>query len=262
MAGESQQEQAVESQEDAARRRRRALQDVLNNRKMTLQDAALAAGTTPSSIGNFLNGRTNSLNVATYEPLAAYLGMTINDLVGVPVIGMPEPLICDAKSRWDSPPDRDLAGCEIEIQGEIATGQMVSNPVWSKDKWIKMAIPLETLSLQGSRFLRLSSEEMGILFKPGTVLEVVDLKDYKGQVKDGNKVIVYRTTPEGAVEVSCREIQVEGGVCRIIPRSNRRQFRHESMQIAWPISGRKIKTPSGDVVEIKAVVVRAICDLV
>lgn len=240
-----------EDQDAAAERRRLALTKTLAANNMNLNEAASVAGlNTASSIGNFLNRRTSSLNVATYEPLARHLGVTINELVGIP-----EPYPRDRRNMVE------VHWYSIKITGEASTDRRVSSPIWQESKWITMKMPDGLGKEDGSRYLVISSDEMNLIFKPGTVVEVIDLEFYDGQIKHGSKVIVHRKTSDGDYEVSCREVRIDGKSCRIVARSNRRRWRYESTSVAWPIvAGQTQLTPEGHTIEIKAVVVRSIRD--
>lgn len=241
-----------ESDAAAAERRRRALLAVLQTRGMSLNDAAAAAGLgSSSSIGNFLNGRTMSLNVATYEPLARHLRMTIDELVGRP----------QRRRR------RALNGNGSEevvvafVRGAIATGEWLQEPFWSEDRWLQMKAPIDLQDFGESYYLRLDTEEMNQVYAVGAMLECVDIPDYKGEVKPGNKVIIHRTSSRtGLVEVMCREVMMDGDAMAVA-RSTKRRFRDERLKIAWPITPGNVETTdAGDMIEVKAVVVRIIRD--
>lgn len=124
-----------------------------------------------------------------------------------------------------------------------------------------MTVPLQIKNYGQSYFLRLDTTEMDQVYSPGTILEVVDLKNFTRDLRHGNRVIVTRTTPEGFVETGCREIVQDGETSQIVTRSSDARFRERMMPIPWPIiPERQIETPNGNVIEIRGVVVRSLRD--
>ena len=66
-----------------AEERRAAIRRALKERGLSRQKACELAGLkNANALGNFLTGRTRSLNLDTLEPLARVLNMTISELVG------------------------------------------------------------------------------------------------------------------------------------------------------------------------------------
>lgn len=230
------------AQEFDAARRRDALRSALTLRNLSVADAAKAAGLkSASALGNFLNGHTNSLNLTTLEPLARHLQMSLNQLVGEP-----------------EPPR--INGKDAYIRGDIGTDHWTESYCWPPEKWIAMTIPSdEHLPDYGpSYFLRLNGREMDEVYRPGTILQVVEISDFTGSLQPGLRVIVMRTNVHGYIEVSCREIVADGTSCQIITRSTDPQLRDRVVPIRWPIQPTNIETaPNGDKFEIKAVVIRS-----
>ena len=233
-----------ETGEQAAERRRKALRSLLAEHGMTLKDAAVAARLgSPGAISNFLGGYTASLNLATLEPLARALKVSINRLVGEPEVPV-------------------ITGRETYICGSIATGRWRRDHLWAVEDWIQISVPVLPDCTGIHRFLRLDSTEMNLIYAPGTILEVVDLADFPTHPRPGNRVIVLRTNPEGFVEISIREVELlDDDECQLVARSNDLRFADRALPISWPIEpGRVETTPGGDRVEVRYVVVRSIRD--
>jgi transcriptional regulator with XRE-family HTH domain len=235
-------DQVSETSEEAAERRRKALRAILDERGLTLKDAAHAAGIgSASALGNFLNGVTASLNVATLEPLARALNVSINRLVGQPEIKV-------------------ISKKEAYICGAIATGRWRRDHLWPRDKWLTVVVPDQVANYRTSRFLRLESTEMNILYAPGTIFEVVDLSEFTDKLPTGCRVIVTRTNPEGFVENSIRQIErIDDNEVQLIARSNDPLFADRAIPFTWPIEPGCIEeAPNGDRVQVRAVVVLSI----
>lgn len=233
-----------ETSDEAAERRRKALRAILDERGLTLRQAADMAGIgSPSALGNFLNGVTASLNVATLEPLAKALNVSINKLVGQPEIPA-------------------LAGREAYLCGAIATGRWRRDHLWPRNEWLTFIVPDQLRDYGASRFLRLDSTEMNLMYAPGTLLEVVDVAEFVDKLCIGYRVLVIRVNPEGFVENSIRQIEeADNNEVQLAARSNDPRFANRAIPFGWPIEpGRIETTPSGDRVEVRAVVVRSIRD--
>lgn len=229
-----------ETVESAATRRRLALTTVMADRQLTIVQLTKLAGIqSPSTIANFLAGESNSLNLSTLEPVARVLGVSINRLIGEPM------------------PTREVVIC-----GAVATNRWRRHYLWPRSAWTVTKTAIDVRDYGLSYFFHLETEEMNAVYQKGTLLELVNLENYKGKLDFGNRVIIVRTNTSGYVEISCRELVADGEAgCLAVARSTDSSFDGKSLPFSWPIEpGSSEVTPNGDRIEVRAVVVRVIFD--
>lgn len=228
-------------------RRREALRSWMAENKLRTSELSKVPGMpSASAVSNFLNAYSDTLNAATYEALHKAFGVSINRLLGL-----------------DTTVDQLMMEINVGyIRGEIAADIWREQFFWPEERWIRMPIARNRVDYGESYFLQVASEEMNEVYKVGTVVELVSLGKFTGDLSPGNRVVLLRSNTDGLVEVSCRELVAYGdGVVKAITRSTNPQFQKRPLPLKWPIEpGAVVKTVSGDWIEVRAVVVRIILD--
>lgn len=217
--------------EQDAERRRDALKKFLQQRSLTGVEAAAVCGISASTVSNFLNDRTQSLNLATLEPLAKAFGFPLTNLIGLPAL----PIRAYARyGEW-----RDTF-CSPPKDGRMRQGRRRYDA--------------------NTYVVCLDSDEMGLVFPAGTELEVVDLENFDGKLKVGNKVIVVRNNAQHQIENSCREITDIGShECTLRMRSPDPAVARDVLRLPWPLPTMPVEMDDGEPrAFVMAVVVRSL----
>ena len=230
--------------EREAERRRRAFRDFMDTH--TIVDIAawarLAGLPNANAIYNFLAGRSKSLSRQTAEALTAVIhGATPDDLFS----GL---LTIDNDSLSRS-----------YIRGEVQAGAWREREEWPRSDWKPITLPRAAIhKATRSYFLLVRGSSMNQLYPDGTIIECVNLPEYEGTLKSGDKVIVERRDRNGLFETTCKELRLKKDTAQLWPRSDDPDHQ-EVITLPWP--AREPETPRTDGVEeitLKAVVIRSI----
>jgi transcriptional regulator with XRE-family HTH domain len=221
-----------------AERRREALRRALKDAKSLASIARRAGIRSPETLGNFLRGVSDSLNVATLEPIARVLKCTVSELIGDPMF------------------------VARQVRGSVSSGKWQS--AHCPEAWREIVVPELQSDLGPSYFLQLDSNEMDEVWPQGTLLKVVDLADFRGTVRPGNRVIVAAAHPceEGMVQRACLEVRLpdaDSGQCQLIWRS--RDPARSAIGFAawpWPITPDHVEIVNGIAFRVQAVVIGAL----
>lgn len=232
----------------AAERRRIALRTKITQSEFgTVAETMRAAGILNSgAVDNFLRGLTGSLNLKTLEQIAKPLRCLVSELTGDPTL---------TKMNVETK----------QLRGEINADALRKGYFTEHGGWTFIVMPDSRFAK--SYYVRLDSTEMDEVYPRGTLLEVVDLADFPGDIPIGIgcRVIVASIDQrdQGFIRIGCREIASArngNNAVRLIARSAAPVWR--SREIVWPYPIRSVATVSqrGVTFEIKSVVVRSVLD--
>jgi transcriptional regulator with XRE-family HTH domain len=186
----------------------------MNRRGLTIDQTARLAETSPTAIGNFLNGASNSLRIETTENLANALGISINELVG--------------SRTWQ-------VTRRLYLKASVATGRWNRQIEWPRKEWVEITVARDQQYADTSLFMRIETLEMNQVWPSGTWLQVVPIADYPRSLQFSQKVIVWTTNRRELIETSCREIrQGAADSCLLISRSSEPNQNY-STPFPWPI---------------------------
>lgn len=232
--------------EREAERRRRAFRTFMTVHQ--IEDVAgwarKAGLPNANAIYNFLAGRSRSLSRQTAEALTKVIPGTT-----------PEDLFNETLSFYNEGLFRAF------IRGEVQAGTWKDNEEWPRTEWKPITLPRARLH-RGTRsyFLVVRGTSMNLLYPDGTIIECVNLPDYEGALKDGDKVICVRRDRNGLYETTCKELRVRNGMAQLWPRSDDPAYQ-EVISLPWPPSADAPARADGiEEIAIKAVVIRSIRD--
>lgn len=230
--------------EKEAERRRRAFGLFMKNHE--IEDIAAWARSAglpnANAVYNFLAGRSRSLSRQTTEALSGVIPGTV-----------PEDLFSDVLST-----NNDLLQRSF-IRGEVQAGAWHDRPEWPRGDWKPITLPRAEIH-KGTRsyFLIVRGNSMNQLYPEGTIIECVNLPEYDGSLKSGDKVVCVRRDRSGLYETTCKEYRLRNGVAQLWPRSDDPD--HQEV-ITLPRAPQADDAPRADGIEeitIKAVVIRSI----
>lgn len=225
-----------------AERRRRALRQFMAARGLEPAEWARRAGlTNANSIYNFLRGRAASLSQKTLEALASAEGVSVSELTGESLVTLRRGLT------------------RLEVRGEVQAGAWKEAIELPPDE--RFVITLYSFDLPSgvkTYGLLVRGTSMDKIYPPGTVIEVVNLPDFWRELRNGDKVVVYRRNREGLIEATCKEFQKSDSTVWLWPRSNDPAYQ-QPFSFPWPPRADSEPRDDGvESVEIRAVVVRSI----
>lgn len=112
------------------------------------------------------------------------------------------------------------------IVGEVKAGAWLEAVEWAEEERIPVSVPIDPLYERIPRFgVIVRGTSMNELYPDGTVLICVKLMDLGRDPEDGERVIVYRTRPDGLVEATAKEYRLVDGQAELHPRSNDRRYK-------------------------------------
>ena len=189
---------------DRGERRREALRRFMAARNLKLADWAKRAGLpTSNAITNFLNYKSESLNVDTYQQLARAESVSVSELIG------------DAYG----PVAREFR--TVYIRGSVQAGAWNEAVEWPRQEWTAVSLPLHDIADSVTPFaLRVAGTSMNLLYREGDILVCVSLYDFHRPLRTGDRVIVQRRSREGFYEATCKEYRDVGGTVWLWPRSD------------------------------------------
>lgn len=227
-----------------AERRRQAFRAFMKTHNIhDLAAWARAAGLpNANSLYNFLKGRSRSLSQPTLEALAhAIPGARPGDLFKESVTSLNGSLHTGY------------------IRGEIQAGLWKDREEWPQGDWKPITLPANKLHRsKRSYFLIVRGNSMNLLFPEGTIIECVNLPDYDGALKTGDKVVVVRRDRNGLYETTCKELRVRDDKAELWPRSDDPEFQGV-IGVPWPPEDGEVARDDGiEEIAVKAVVIRSI----
>src|SRR6266849_4503294 len=183
--------------------------------------ACLRAGINIHTIQNIKKGHIPAAD--TLAALARVLGVPSSYLTGETLTaGLPQ----DAHNHEAS---EDLSPVPLVIDyivGEVRAGAWLEAAEWPREERIPVAVPIDPPYEDLPRFgVVVRGPSMNELYPDGTVLVCVRLMDLSREPQNGERVIVYRTRPDGLVEATAKEYRVINGQRELHPRSNDPRFK-------------------------------------
>lgn len=222
---------------DSGKRQRRVLRAFMAARDLKPAEWSRKAGISSGVLYNFLNERSSSLHQDTLRKLAAAASVPVSQLTG------------------DESAVASLTFPVIEVRGAVNAGAWVEAAEWHQDDWETMYVPVAKPYKDAAFGLRVVGPSMNAVYPEDTILVCVSLYNYGQDLAAGDRVIVHRRSPEGMVEATVKEYQVDdAGKVWLWPRST-----HPSHQQPLPMpNGQAVDDAAlesdGDSIQITAVV--------
>ena len=216
--------------EQVQKRRRTALLAYMEAHNLNANGWAIEAGIRPTSIYNFINGYSKSMDNETYAELAAVMNTTTAVLMGES--------------------DYSPAVGQAIVIGRVQAGnwQKAVTFIDEADTSIVPCVLPPHIASKGTRApvfgLSVKGDSMDQVFPEGSVLICLPLYEMRGPVKDGDYVIVHRINPDGLFEATCKQYRLVDGEMWLAPRSSNPSH--------MPINGDN--TGDGVQVEVAAIV--------
>lgn len=217
--------------ERAGDRRRAVLQRFIEDRKLKVKPWAERAGVAPSTVYNFLNKRSDSLNQGTVERLAGAEGVAPGTLTGDdggnnPEVGLP----------W--------------LVGNVEAGVWREAIRLPREDWKRVPVPVPEKYERSAFCLVSAGPSMNQVYPESSMLVCVKLVDFEESLESGDRVVVHRVRGN-LIEQTARELRIDGNRAWLWPKSDHPQ--HQApVGIDWPPR----PTQDGDAtVEIHAVIV-------
>jgi SOS-response transcriptional repressor LexA len=186
------------------------LRALLAEAGMTPRALSLAIGDNPYTVRDILSGRTRNPRSDTLSAIANALGVGLYDV-----------LEADEFSATSTVTRRLTAPAKIPMLGEVAAG------LW-RETMLANSQPDEFIALSVDGYdpadlyaLRVSGRSMDLIYPPGRCLVVAPVS--QSGLRVGDHVIVERTRA-GLVEITVKELVMEGGKAWLYPRSSSPEF--------------------------------------
>jgi SOS-response transcriptional repressor LexA len=192
--------------EQVQKRRREALLAYMEAHNLNANGWAIEAGIRPTSVYNFINGYSKSMDDETYTELAAVMNTTAAILMGES--------------------DYSPAVGQAIVIGRVQAGnwQKAVTFVDEADTSIVPCVLPPHIASKGTRApvfgLSVKGDSMDQVFPEGSVLICLPLYEMSGKVKDGDYVVVHRIDPDGLYEATCKQYRLVDGEMWLAPRSN------------------------------------------
>lgn len=224
---------------DRSDMRRRNLKRFMAARGLKAKPWSERAGVSPNAVYNFLNGRSNSLSQDTLEALAEAENVTSSTLLDESII----PLARAAQN--------------VTVLGTVQAGAWVEAIEWPLDERYTIAVPFGGTQYENAYGLEVRGDSMNKIYPDGTIIFVVNIYDFDGELLNGHRVVCERTDAAGNVEATVKQLVIEDdGSAWLWPRSTSPQHQQP---IAVTESGLRGAHLSGDVtVRVSAIVIRAL----
>jgi|GEM_PF-1547379 len=207
-----------------ANKRRKALQDYINSKgDRQLNAICKAAGVSESTVRQFLDGKTQSLQMVTYDKLAISEGVPVSVLLGEDGVGR-----SDAVNHFLSEIRRiDVIG--ILQAGLFRTAEELP-PEERKSLALPANIPYSDHDLGAFKVLGPSMDQF---YPDGSyVIVAPSIGLGSGWVPEsGQHVIVQRRNSWGEFEATIKEVRYDGDKVMLWPRSN-----HPDFQKPWELT--------------------------
>lgn len=228
---------AMAKDEPQAERRRRALIKFMEDRELEAASWARDAGLpNPNSIYNFLKGRSAALSQTTYQALAKAVGpgVTASHLTGELLTSV------------------DITLPRIKVIGAVEAGAWREAVAWPISEQLEVAVPVAPSYTKKAFALRVNGPSMNLVYPDGTIIICVKFYDYNGALQNGDRVVVYRTSADGLIEATVKELVADdAGHKWLWPRSS--DPLHQQPVELIESAGKKRGAPPS--VEIHAVVI-------
>ena len=106
------------------------------------------------------------------------------------------------------------------IVGEVRAGAWLEAAEWRESDRMPISVPIDPAYERLPRFgVIVRGPSMNELYPEGTVLICVRLMDLGREPEDGERVVVFRTRPDGLVEATAKEYRLINGRAELHPRS-------------------------------------------
>lgn len=160
---------------------------------------AKKAGITEGTLRSFLEGRTDSMKISSYQKLAAAAGVSVSELLGeVPHL------------------QNESLHAKVElltVRGIVQAGFWAEACEWEVDDQYQMPFALSpNLKIQHKPEklfgLEMRGDSMNKDFEPGSVLICISVYDDTRPLKDGDRVIVRRQSSRGC-ETTVKQLKID-----------------------------------------------------
>jgi len=192
--------------EQVQKRRRTALLAYMEAHNLNANGWAIEAGIRPTSVYNFINGYSKSMDDETYTELAAVMNTTAAILMGES--------------------DYSPAVGQAIVIGRVQAGnwQKAVTFVDEADTSIVPCVLPPHIASKGTRApvfgLSVKGDSMDQVFPEGSVLICLPLYEMSGKIKDGDYVVVHRINPDGLYEATCKQYRLVDGEMWLAPKSS------------------------------------------
>ncbi|NIA72301.1 helix-turn-helix domain-containing protein [Pelagibius litoralis] len=216
---------------------KRAVVAFMKARDLKAADWSRRANVSSSALYNLLNDRSDTLHDATLKKLARAENVSVSQLTG------------------DLDSSQSLTFPAIEVRGAVNAGVWREAAEWPPGDWERMYVPVAKPYKDAAFGLTVQGPSMNSVYPDGTILVCVSLYNYGRDLEAGDKVIVHRRSPEGTVEATVKEFQIDDtGHVWLWPRSN-----HPAHQQPIPMPNGKAFDDAalesdGDSIQISAIV--------
>lgn len=189
---------------------REKLRALLVRQGITPRALSLAIGDSPYTVRDIMSGRTKNPRSDTLAAIAQALGVTLYDV-----------LKDDGTASTSTLIPRLTAPKTIPIVGEVAAGLWREAVLANQQTEEFIALSVDGYDPADLYALRVSGRSMDLIYPPGRCLVVAPVS--QSGLRVGDHVIVERTRA-GLVEITVKELVMEGGKAWLYPRSSSPEF--------------------------------------
>lgn len=204
--------------------RRRNFEAFVTARNLVTGKWAKEAEVGPSTIYDFLNGRSDSLGPKIVAKLAKAAGVSQMDLTAAIEEGkMPIGKSADGAAAPLSTPEGFRP---VSVVGAVQAGVWREALQWEDDETYQVSLPIPPAFAGFPVFgLEVRGPSMNELYPNKSVVFCVKYLDLRREPRSGERVVVYRRSGESLMEATLKEFIVDDrGVKWLRPRSSNPEF--------------------------------------
>lgn len=199
-----------------ADRRRAALRDFIQSLGLRPASWARGAGISPSTLYNFLHGRSDSLSQPTLEALGHAVGRPVSELTGE---------------------NRVRASTQVQpvtVLGAVEAGHWLDALEWPPAERFEIMVTPARRRRTHVFGLVVRGPSMNLRYPEGSVLVCAPVRHLGRPFGSGDRVIVERRHQDGRVEATVKELFLDAdGRAWLWPRSTHPKHQ-QPIAIPWP----------------------------
>lgn len=121
----------------------------------------------------------------------------------------------------------------INVIGEVEAGVWREAVQWDDADVYQIPCAVPDKYAGKAYGLRINGDSMNLSYPEGTIVIVVSIYNYDGEISSGKRVIVERCLKNGVCEATAKELEIINGHAKLWPRSTNPKYQ-EPIDIAWP----------------------------
>lgn len=121
----------------------------------------------------------------------------------------------------------------INVIGEVEAGIWREAVQWDESEIFQIPYGVNEKYHNKAYGLRIRGDSMNLAYPEDTIVIVVSIYDYDGEIATGKRVIVERCLKNGVCEATAKELEIINGHAKLWPRSTNQKYQ-DPIDISWP----------------------------